>query len=189
MAIKTFTQSQLTASDLNTYTLKGDTCIASVPVTVGQINNCFSSTYQNYKIVVSNFFATGNCQLWMQLGYGGGSTWLATAYFQAGAQVAYSTGAITNFANNNTFTHFRICGGTTAATGFSNSAVINISRPFTASATEYSCATTLHQAAGTSSWQHAGKQTSVQSCDSIRWGTTASAVSSGIISVYGVAQA
>jgi hypothetical protein len=187
MATKTFTQAQLNASDLNTYALKGDTCIASVPVTYGTINNCFSSTYENYKIVVSSFNATGDCFLWMQLGYGGGSSWLGGLYYQAGSYHAYSTGTLSAFTNNAAAPYFYICGGSTSAV-FTNSAVINISRPYTSSPTEYSCAGTYHVSGGIYAVQHGGKQNSTQYCDSIRWATTASAVASGTVSVYGMAQ-
>jgi hypothetical protein len=187
VAIRTFTQSQLTASVLNTFTLKGDTFIASASVTTGQITNCFSSTYENYKIVISDYYATTNGYLWMQLGYNSGANWLGGLYYQGGFYQALGTGAITNWSNNNALPYFRICAGDTSANHM-NSAYINLSRPYTTSPTEYSCHTTLCFSAGLYSWFHGGKQNSTQYCDSIRWATDAGSVSAGTVSVYGVMQ-
>jgi hypothetical protein len=189
MAIKTFTQAQLTASDLNTFASKGDTFIKSAAVTTGQILNCFSSAYENYRIVISDYYATVNGYLWMQLGYNSGATWLSGSYYQGGAYVAMSSPyGITVFNNNNTLPYFRICAGDTSANHMNN-AFINISRPYTVSPTEYSCHTTLCFSGGLYAWNHAGKQNSSQFCDSIRWAADAGSVSAGTVSVYGVMQA
>ncbi len=189
MATKTFTQAQLTASDVNTFALKGDTCIASVPITAGQIVNCFGSDYENYKIVVSNFFATADCYLWMQLGDTGGSFWASGNYNSGGAYQAYTGGAITTYGFN-VQPYWQLCAGGTAATGFPNSAYVNIQvpRPSTTRAA-YSAQSTLHFSAGIYSWYHMGNILTQSLWDSIRWGTTAGAVSSGTVSVYGVMQA
>jgi hypothetical protein len=187
MATKTFTQATLTADDLNTYSSKGDTYINSASVSAGSILNCFSATYENYKIVVSNFFATADSYLWFQLGasgsYSGGS------YYQGGAYQAYSTGTITTYSNNNTLPYWQICAGCTAATGFSNSAVVNVSRPFAANNTCYTAQSTLHLSGGIYAWYHMGQHAVAGSYNGFRWSTTAGAVSSGTITVYGVTQA
>jgi hypothetical protein len=184
MAIKTFTQAQLNASDLNTFASKGDTFIASASVTAGQINNCFTSAYENYKIVVSNYFATADSNLWFQLGIGG--IWSGGMYYQGGAYQAYSTGVITTYTNNNTLPYFQICGGGTA---FPNSAIINISGPALASVTDYNAQSTLHYNVGIYAWSHMGQHYDASSYSNFRWGTTAGGVSSGNITVYGVMQA
>jgi len=188
VAVKTFTQAQLTASDVNTYALKGDTFIASASVTAGQLINCFTSTYEQYKIVVSNFVATTDCHLWMQTGYNGGTIWIGGGYYQGGAYQGYSTGTISAFVNNNAAPYFYICGGCNAATGFPNSAVVNLTRPSLNTYLAYSAQGTYHLSVNISAIQHYGQNTSAQVADSIRWATTAGAVSSGTISVYGVMQ-
>ena len=188
MAVKTFTQESLTANNLNLFATKGDTYIASAPVTFGQINNCFSDAYENYKIVITDYYATAQGYLWMQIGYGSGSSWLGGLYYQGGFYQALGTGTITNWSNNNALPYFRICAGDTSANHM-NSAYINISRPYSSSPTEYSCHTTLMFSAGLYSWFHAGKQNSTQYCDSIRWSADAGSVSAGTVSVYGVMQA
>jgi len=187
MATKTFTQAQLNASDLNTFASKGDTFIASASVTAGQINNCFTSTYENYKIVVSNYFATADSYLWFQLGSGG--TWSGGAYYQGGAYQAYSTGTISAFNNNNAAPYFYVCGGCTSATNFPNSAVMNISQPASSATTKYTLQGTYHLAGGIWTLSHMGSHQSVSSFSSFRWATTAGGVSSGNITVYGVMQA
>jgi len=188
MAIKTFTQAQLNASDLNTFASKGDTFITSAPVTSGQILQCFSPAYENYRIVLSDYYATVNGYLWMQLGFGS-SSWSGGSYYQGGAYVAMgSPFTITTFSNNNTLPYWRICAGDTSANHMNN-AFINISRPYAATPTEYSCHTTLCFSAGLYAWNHAGKHNTSASYDSIRWATDAGSVSAGTVSVYGVMQA
>jgi len=189
MATKTFTQAQLNASDLNLFASKGDTFIASASVTAGGLINCFSSTYDNYKIVVSNFFATTDCYLWIQGGYFSGTTWIGGNYYQGGAYQAYNTGTITTYSNNNTLPYWQICAGCTAATGFPNSAIVNLTRPAVNTRVAYTAQSTLHLSGGIYSWSHMGQNASAQVIDSIRWSTTAGAVSSGNITVYGVMQA
>ena len=187
MATKTFTQAQLNASDLNLFASKGDSFIASASVTAGSITNCFTSTYENYKIVVSNFFATVDCFLWFQLGSGG--IWSGGSYYQGGASQAYSTGLITAFNNNNTAPYFYVCGGCTSATNFPNSAVMNISQPAAVTTTKYNLQGTYHLAGVTTQLSHMGNHNSVTASSDIRWGTSAGAVSSGNITIYGVMQA
>jgi len=188
MATKTFTQAQLNASDLNTFASKGDSFIASASVTAGQITNCFTSTYVNYKIVVSNYFATADSFLWFQLGSSG--IWSGGSYYQGGAYQAYSTGVISAFNNNNVAPYFYVCGGCTSATNFPNSAVMNISQPaVSTTTTKYNLQGTYHLAGGIWTLSHMGRHDVVSSVSDIRWGTTAGAVSSGNITVYGVMQA
>jgi hypothetical protein len=187
MATKTFTQAQLNASDLNTFASKGDTYIASASVTAGQINNCFTSAYENYKIVVSNYFATADSWLWFQLGSGG--TWSGGAYYQGGSYQAYSTGTISALTNNNVAPYFYVCGGCTSATNFPNSAVMNISQPAVSAVTEYTLQGTYHLAGGIWMISSMGQHFDATSYSSFRWATTAGGVSSGNITVYGVMQA
>lgn len=186
MATKTFVQARLDAGDLNTYALKGDTYIASASVTAGSISGCFTSTYQNYKIVVSDFFATADSYLWFQLGVG--AAYSTGAYYQGGAVQAYSTGVITAYSNNNTLPHWRICAGATVATNSPNSAIVNISRPAQANNTCYTAQSTLHLSTGLSAWSHMGQHAVATAYNGFRWSTTAGAVSSGNITVYGVMQ-
>jgi hypothetical protein len=185
MAIKTFTQAQLNASDLNLFASKGDSFIASASVTAGQIIGCFTSPYLNYKIIVSNYFATADSYLWFQTG-SGGIIWSGGNYYQGGAYQAYSTGTITTYSNNNALPYWQICAG---CTSFPNSAVVNISGVSANEFDNYTAQSTLHLNSGIYAWSHMGQLAVTGSSTSFRWGTTAGAVSSGTISVYGVMQA
>lgn len=184
MATKTFTQAQLTAADMNTFCNPGERFVASASVTAGSLINCFSSTYYDYRIVVTNFVATTDCYLWFQLGYSSGTNWLGGLYYQGGHYQAYATGTATAYSNNNTLPYWQICAGNNGA--FPNNAVMNLGRVGFGTSTLYSCQSSLNLSGGIYTWFHGGQQTSAQSCDSIRWSTTAGAVSSGTISVYGM---
>ena len=186
MPIKTFTQATLTRDDLNLYSSKGDSYIAEATAASGSIINCFSSAYENYKIVVNNLNGSADGYWWFQLGYTSGTNWIGGLYYQGGAYQAYSTGALTIWTNNNAVPYFQICA---VSSPFTNTAVINLSRPFASTPTEYSCNTTLHLSGGIYSWHHSGKQNSIQSCDSIRWSVTSGTMTSGNVTVYGVTQA
>jgi len=101
MAIKTFTSGEvLTASDTNTYLansglvyIKEQTigsAVASVTVT-----NAFSSTYDNYKIIVSGGAGSTAQAIALKLGAS------ATGYYQGFQYVTYATGIGTNVGVNN----------------------------------------------------------------------------------------
>jgi hypothetical protein len=186
MATKTFTQAQLTANDVNTYAVKGDTFIASASLTAGPLVNCFSSAYQNYKIVVSNFYATADCYLWFQLGDSAG--YASGNYYSGGAYQQYSTGTVTGY-NQNAASWWQICAGCTTGTGYPNNAVVNLTRLASSAGVPYSTQATLNLSSGLYTWSHMGRLTTQAIYTNLQWGTTAGAVSSGTITVYGVVQA
>lgn len=79
MAIKTFTSGEvLTAADTNTYLANsGLVYITSGTVTTGgnlSITGCFSSTYDSYRVVVSNFALSTAGDLEVRLSVGGSVT-------------------------------------------------------------------------------------------------------------------
>ena len=188
MPVKTFTQATLTRDDLKIMSSKGETCIASVSMSaVSSLSNCFTSTYENYKIVVSNFVASTDCYLYFQVLIG--ATPGTTQYYQGGSNQAYSTGAITAWNNNAFYGFWFICGGCTAATNFPNSAVVNVSRPALAVNTCITGQATWHLSSGIYTWNYAGQHALAFAVDGFRWLTTAGTVSSGTISVYGLTQA
>jgi hypothetical protein len=100
MAVKTFTSEVLTSADTNTYLANSGlvyikeqvigTAVASVTVT-----NAFSSTYDNYKIIVSGGAGSTPQAIAMRLG---AST---TGYYQGLSYVTYATGVGTNGGVNN----------------------------------------------------------------------------------------
>jgi len=104
MAVKTFTTGEvLTSADTNTYLANsGLVYITSTTATSGltvNITNCFSSTYDNYRVIVSGFKPSTGAQLLLQLGTGSA---LASGYYWAGAYVAsYSSFALTGYGGAN----------------------------------------------------------------------------------------
>ena len=117
MAVKTFTTGEvLTASDTNTYLANsGLVYISSVnvsgtPSSIAGPANCFSSTYDHYKIVISNLTVSTSTQLRMTLGsvvtgyyYGNPlTTFLGGAYEKNnGSNLAYlDLGAVTSTFDN-----------------------------------------------------------------------------------------
>ena len=100
MAVKTFTSEVLTSADTNTYLANSGlvyvkeqvigSAVASVTVT-----NAFSSTYDNYKIIVSGGAGSTAQAIALKLGAS------ATGYYQALQYVTYATGVGTNGGVNN----------------------------------------------------------------------------------------
>lgn len=105
MAIKTFTAgSVLTAADTNTYlTNSGLVYIAQGELTSSTaaltFNNVFSSTYDNYRIVIDRYRPTdANRSLYMRLRVGGSDTsssyvWSMRGLYQDGSSADASSGA------------------------------------------------------------------------------------------------
>jgi hypothetical protein len=89
--------------------------IASVSVTSGSVlavNNCFTSDYDNYRIVCSNLKSTANVALTMQLR--NGTTPSTTGYAFAQAFIIFGVGAW-NFVSTTTGTSFPAPGNTNTA--------------------------------------------------------------------------
>jgi hypothetical protein len=99
MAVKTFTTGEvLTASDTNTYLNNGGLVyIAQATATSGStlaVDNCFTSTYDNYRIVISNVYgSTSSVDLYFRLRVSG--TNAITAYYW-GFSGLYSNAASAN---------------------------------------------------------------------------------------------
>jgi hypothetical protein len=105
MAIKTFTTGEvLTAADTNTYLANsGLVYITTTTATSGttlNISNCFSSTYDNYRVLISNYLPTGGSALTLQLGTGSA---LASGYYWAGVYVSAYTASptVTGYGGSN----------------------------------------------------------------------------------------
>ncbi len=104
MAVKTFTQAeQLTAADTNTYLnngglvyITGTTGTATAAINV---NNCFSATYDNYRIVVSNGTTDSPRGVYLRLRASGTDS---TANYYYGARyVLFSGGGAADNSGNN----------------------------------------------------------------------------------------
>jgi hypothetical protein len=99
MAVKTFSSGEvLTAADTNTYLNNGGlvyvtsqtigTTVASVTV-----SNCFSSTYDNYRLVVSGGSASTTANLQIQF-----SGITGNSYYAAGNYVSWTVATVNAFA-------------------------------------------------------------------------------------------
>ena len=134
MAIKTFTSgSVLTAADTNTYLANSGLvyiteATASNTATALNITSCFSATYDNYRIEISNIRSSSAANIsWQMLN---GTTPVTTATYNF-AYVGISTlNASTNTYGASQTSSF-ICGiSSTSDTG--NSVVLDILNPFLA---------------------------------------------------------
>ena len=98
MAIKTFSVGEvLTASDTNTY-LANSGLVYVTSTTVGSgvssvtVSNCFSTTYDNYRITYVGFITSNPIAMLMQLSGSTGSTYATSGWiFQYGGSLTQET--------------------------------------------------------------------------------------------------
>jgi len=135
MAIKTFTTGEvLTASDTNTYLANsGLVYITSASATSGTtlvLDNIFSASFRNYRIILDDVRLTGLAGLVVQLRVGGATN--ATTYYGVRQQYDYATGAASSAptANGISWNIGVIPNGSTSAQGS-----IDIYNPFESRAT------------------------------------------------------
>ena len=101
MAVKTFTTETLTSADTNTY-LANSGLVYVTSATIGSavstvpVTNCFSATFDAYKIVVTNGTPSANGFIRMTLGSS------VTGYYQARNGLDYATGGRSDGTDNNT---------------------------------------------------------------------------------------
>lgn len=95
MAVKTFSTGEvLTAADTNTYLNNGG--LVYITGTTGtttaaiNVNNCFSATYDNYRIVISNGTADATRSIYLRMRASGTDS---TASYYYGARYALFSGA------------------------------------------------------------------------------------------------
>ena len=92
MAVKTFTTEVLTSADTNTYLANsGLVYVTSQTATSGtsiNLTNVFSSTYDNYRVLVASYRAGSGAGLTMQLGTGSAT---ATGYYWGGIYLSAYT--------------------------------------------------------------------------------------------------
>ena len=104
MAIKTFTTGEvLTAADTNTYLANsGLVYIASSTVTSGSslsISSCFNSSFQNYKVIISNCKTTGAASSNIVLR--SGSTDATSSYYYNGTYMTYTSATVNGINGSN----------------------------------------------------------------------------------------
>jgi len=133
MAIKTFTAgSVLTASDTNTY-LANSGLVYVTSATVGSgvssvtVSNCFSSTYDSYRILYQAGSASATAAFLLKFNNSSGAT-----YSHGGVYVQYGSNSVFGEQANNVTTGIRV-GNTN--TGVS-SCVFDVFSPFPATQTQ-----------------------------------------------------
>lgn len=135
MAIKTFTTGEvLTASDTNTYLNNGGLVwIKSQSITSGsntEITSVFSSTYTNYRIVLSNIKLGATANVTMRMG-----TTSTGIYYYAGNRIPYTGTPAQEFSTSGTDWLIGVIG----STGNISSGTIELSAPQLAGVTTFSC--------------------------------------------------
>jgi hypothetical protein len=120
MAVKTFTSATLSSADTNTYLANaGLVYISEHTLSINtQINNCFTSTYRDYRIVVNIDAHSGTAiNTLARLSAGGTPVGGGTAYLYSGAEQAYASSGWVTYANNGANTYWltgRLNGNTPA---------------------------------------------------------------------------
>lgn len=132
MAIKTFTTGEvLTAADTNTYLANSGLVYVTSTTFTGSsavsIDNCFSSTYDNYKIIINNYGSIASFTRW-RLRVGGVDSF-AGSYFRYGFTTAYNAASLTpyNGGNEANWVPCTSYGSTAAGSGTSE---LFVSMPF-----------------------------------------------------------
>ena len=182
MAIKTFTTGEvLTASDTNTYlansamTYVSATTVGSAVSTVA-VSNCFSTTYDNYRIIYSGGTQSTNQRFAMVLGAS------VAGYYEGLNFVTYATGAAGAASTNNGATWQYIAGGNTQSTGF----IIDLQNPFLAQYTQMNAVGSLQTTQAT--WTQ-GIHAVATSYTGFTINPVGSTITGGKITVYGYRKA
>jgi hypothetical protein len=135
MAVKTFTSEILTSADTNTYLANsGLVYVTSATATSGStfsINNCFTSTFTNYKIVAN--ISGSTAALYMRLRAAGTDT--TTGYYYNGTFMTYTSAVVGGFAGSNV--GFFDTG--VVADSVRGGSSIDVFNPQTATATTFNC--------------------------------------------------
>jgi len=96
MAVKTFTSEILTSSDTNTYLANsGLVYVTNASATTGtslSVNNCFTSTYSAYRIIVSRASLGGTTGMSLRMRAAGSDQ--ATLYYGIRSGFDYTTGVV-----------------------------------------------------------------------------------------------
>jgi hypothetical protein len=120
MAVKTFTSATLSSADTNTYLANaGLVYISEHTLSINtQINNCFTNTYRNYRVIVNiDAHSGGAINTLVRLSSGGTPVGSSGNYYYSGAEQAYSSAGFVTYGNNGTISYWltgRLNGNTPA---------------------------------------------------------------------------
>ena len=182
MAIKTFATGEvLTASDTNTY-LANAGLVYVTSTTVGSavssvtINNCFSTTYDAYRVVLANVDgSSGTSSIIVQLVDSGGTA-ATTNYSQTGFYMTYASTTVNGYNSSDWATSL-------SATNFGGA--FEIYNPFLVVASYYNTTATDDSYLRV----YAGKHTTASSYTGIKLAPNAGTMTGGTVTVYGYRKA
>lgn len=188
MAIKTFTAgSVLTASDTNTYLANsGLVYVTSTTFTTQnyvQVNNCFSSTYDMYRVIMTTTAVSTNTNLYFQLSKSGTPT--ASNYYWGLTYVTNGGGTGTGQASPGTTVNPAYIGSGNAV-GFQ---IVELLDPYNTRNTTYIITDNHNDSASQVIRTGGGTHLDATAHDGIRFGLTSPHTMSGTITVYGYRKA
>ena len=181
MAVKTFTSTTLTASDTNTYLANAGlvyvtSVTAGTAVTTITVNNCFSATYDAYRIVLTGGTASTSSNQFSFNFNGAPTGWYGNFIY-----ANFASGAVASVGYNN------IAGVTHAASvssGYSQ-AIIDIQSPFLATPSFFSSHFVDGSNAGRTQATNANSTSYTGFVLTINTGT----ITGGTVTVYGYRKA
>jgi len=185
MAVKTFTAgSVLTAADTNTYLANSGLVYVTSTTFSGttiNVNNCFTATYDNYRVLVEVATITGNVVPVVQMRTGATNTG-GTAYLYSGAD--FLPGSVSSQGSTGT-SSFRVGAHSSGAAGMD---ILEFYNPF---ATKYTGLTSTTQGSYTPDSRFlimvGGYLSNTTSYDGFSWQVGGSCT--GTITVYGYRKA
>ena len=189
MAIKTFTTGEvLTASDTNTYLANsGLVYVTNATATSGttlSINNCFTSTYTSYQIVITRAAVTASVTgFYLKLRASGTDT--STGYYNIRTGYDYGTSAIaTSAVSNGTQFELGLIADTT-----NSACIINIHNPQTALKTTCSAQGADSRTSGYGNLTSGGMLNNTTSYDGFTISSSPLIIANLDITVYGFRKA
>lgn len=146
------------------------TAVSSVTV-----SNCFSSTYENYRIIINSGVASTTSSMQMQLGT------TATGYYDAGSFVAYNSATVTGNVNANATSW--LIGQNTVD---SLDSIVDLRSPFLAKNTHFTAQFSRSTTTGPN-WNVGGYVANTIQYTSFTVFPTTGTITGGTIRVYGYA--
>jgi len=195
MAIKTFTTGEvLTAADTNTYLANsGLVYVASTTFTSSSsivVDNCFSSTYDNYRVTIDWLQNTASADLQLQMRDGSGNIATNYGFTSGGSYIVSGTGTFAGFNNsaNNTQTSGFI--GPVVST-YRGSAVMDVFNPNIARETNWTGTFLTTNATATITMANVivrNLHNAATACTGFRLATSAG-TATGVVTVFGYRKA
>jgi hypothetical protein len=181
MTVKTFTSTTLSAADTNEFLANSGLVYVSSTTWVGTstsvpVNSCFSATYDNYRVVMSNFTASATAELLLKFNNSTGST-----YSHGGVYVQYGSNTVFGEQASNVSTGIRVGNSNTTTSNI----VFDVFSPFLAAQT----GVTSNHADSTFWSVRGGRDSNAVSQTGMSLAPSSGTISGGTITVYGYRKA